>query len=146
MDSILIISKSKFYSKYKLQLKMIDYYTFYNTKENPLKKIQFHFTKKYLTLKDGCSSIDANYQYRFKFPLTSYQFQEEELSLIFESYKGTTISVQYNLYVKAISKRNQFISNKKSVFVKAPGQGINPKFRITLTLNKSENFKADKIS
>ena len=149
--SILIINKSKFDLKFQLLVKVIGYYTFYNTKENPPKKKAVPFYKKYyVTLNEGYSTIGANNQYRFKFPLTSDQCQEE-LSLIYESYKGAKVTVQYDLYAEATTNGKQFISNKKQIFVMVPGQGINPKFgrkranyQFTLTQNKIDNIKVDK--
>ena len=149
--SILIINKSKFDLKFQLLVKVIGFYTFYNSKENPPKKKALPFYKKnYVTLNDGYSSIGANNQYRFKFPLTSDQCQEE-LSLIYESYKGAKVTVQYDLYAEATTNGKQFISNKKQIFVMVPGQGINPKFgrkranyQFTLTQNKIDNIKVDK--
>jgi len=148
--SILIINKSKFDLKYQLLVKVIGYYTFYNTKENPPKKKAIPFYKKnYIALHDGYSTIGANNQYRFKFPLTSDQCQDE-FSLLYESYKGAKASLQYELYAEAIWSGKQFISNKKPIFVMVPGQGINPKFgtkrvnyQFSLTPHKIENVKID---
>ena len=149
--TVLVINKTKSDLKYQLVIKAIGYYTFYNTKENPPKKKPIPFYKKnYVILNDGYSSIGANNQTRFKFPLSSDSCQED-LSLLYESYKGAKVSLQYDLYAVAISNGKEEFSNKKPFFVMVPGQGLNPKFgrkrvnyQFTLTPEKIDNIKVDK--
>jgi hypothetical protein len=126
--SVLIINKTKTTMKYDLLIKVAGYYTFRNGKENPpkVKSVQF-YKKSFNALTDVYSTVGANNSYRFKFPLTSDQCEQNNASL-YESYHGVSVSVQYDIYAEAISMGKQFISKKSRILVLVPGQGINPKF------------------
>ena len=149
--NVLAINKSKFDLQFKLQVKIVGYYSLYNTKENPPKKKAVPFYKKSYTIaSDNYSSIGANNNTKFKFPLNSDSC-EGNFSSIYESYKGAKISVQYEIYAEALSSGKQFISNKKTIIVMVPGQGINPEFgrkrvsyQFTLTPDKIAAVKIDK--
>lgn len=151
--SVLIINKSKFDLKYQLSTRVIGYYTFYNTKENPPKRKSIPFYKKtYLINKDGFSPIGGNNQVRYKFPLTSESCQDE-YNLLYESYKGAKVTIQYEIFAEALVSGKQFISNKNSIVVMVPGQGISPKFgrkkvnySFTLDPSKIDNIKLDQNS
>jgi len=137
--------------KYKLLVKVIGYYLFNNIKENPPKKKAVQFYKKVLTiLPDGYSSIGANNQYHFKFPLTSESAQDN-YPYLYESYKGATVNVIYEIYGEADAAGKQFVSNKRPIIVFVPGQGINSKFgrkrvsyQFSLTPDKIENIQIDR--
>ena len=149
--TILIINKSKADMKYKLSVKVVGYYSFNNIKENPPRKKAVQFYKKSLTiLPDGYSSIGANNQYHFKFPLTSDSCQEN-FAFLYESYKGATVNVTYDIYAEADAMGKMFASNKRSIIVMVPGQGINSQFgrkrvsyQFTLTPDKIQNVQIDK--
>lgn len=148
--SVLVINKSKFDIRYQLSVKVLGYYTFYNTKENPPKrKILTFYKKNFPILKDGYSSIGGNNQVRFKFPLTSESCQEG-YSFMYESYKGAKVTLQYEIYADATATDKQFNSNKKLIIVMVPGQGISPEFgrkmvryHFLLDPSKVENIKID---
>ena len=149
--NVLVINKTKFDQKYQLIVKVIGYYTFYNTKENPPKKKAVPFYKKFCQiLKDSYSSIGGNNKIHFKFPLTT-ESCHEDLSNLYESYKGAKVSVQYDIYAEAKAGDKQFNSNKKGIIVMVPGQGINPqfgrkrvKYQFTLDPSKIDNVKIDR--
>ena len=65
--------------------------------------------------------------FRFKFPLTSYQCEQNSASL-YESYHGVSVSVQYDIYAETLSMGKQYISKKSRILVLVPGQGKNSKF------------------
>ena len=148
---ILIINKSKSDLKYKLSIKVVGYYLFNNIKENPPKKKAVQFYKKILTLlPNGYSSIGANNQYHFKFPLTSESAQDN-YPFLYESYKGATVNVMYEIYGEADANGKVFVSNKRPIIVMVPGQGINSKFgrkrvsyQFSLNPSKIENIQIDK--
>ena len=136
--SVLIINKSKSTLKFDLIIKVVGYYTFRNTKENPpkLKALQF-YKKSFNSLTDQYSTIGANNSFRFKYPLTS-EGADQGNKTIYESYHGVTVSVGYEIYAEAVSGGKQFQSAKKKILVLVPGQGINPKFgikRVTYQFN-----------
>ena len=147
---ILSINKSKTNLKYQLLVKVIGYYTFSTLKENPPRKKSVFFYNKSFTIQNEIfASIGANNQYRFKFPLTSDSCQQD-LNSLYESYKGATVSVNYEIYAEANSAGKQFISKKKNIFVVVPGQGINPQFgrkrvsyQFTLDPTKITNVKIE---
>lgn len=66
--SVLIINKTKTTMKYDLLIKVVGYYTFRNSKENPpkVKGVQF-YKKSFNALTDVYSTVGANNSYRFKF-------------------------------------------------------------------------------
>ena len=136
--SVLIINKSKSTLKFDLIIKVVGYYTFRNTKENPpkLKAHQF-YKKSFNSLTDQYSTIGANNSFRFKYPLTS-EGAVQGNNTIYESYHGVSVSVGYEIYAEAVSGGKQFQSAKKKILVLVPGQGINPKFgikRVTYQFN-----------
>ena len=126
--SVLIINKSRATMKFDLILKVVGYYTFRNTKENPpkLKAVQF-YKKSYNALTDQYSTVGANNSYRIKFPLTS-EGCDQSYDNIYESYHGVAVSVGYEISAEAVSMGKQFPSKKTKILVMVPGQGINPKF------------------
>ena len=149
--NVLSINKSKFDLKYKLLIRVMGYYSFYNTRETPVKKKTFPFYKKnYTIVSDSYSSVGGNNNTRFKFPLNSDSC-EGSFSYLYESYKGAKVSVTYEIYAEALSNGKQFISNKKTIIVMVPGQGISPQFgrkrmsyQFTLTPENIESIKIDK--
>jgi len=126
--SVLIINKSKSTIKYDLFIKVTGYYTFRNTKENPPKMKGVPFYKKsFKVLTEQYSTIGANNSYRFKYPLTS-DGCEENLTSLYESYHGVSVSVGYEISAKAVSMGKEYESKKPKILVLVPGQGINSKF------------------
>ena len=126
--SVLIINKSKSTMKFDLLVKVVGYYTLRNTKENPpkMKGVQF-YKKSFKVLSEQYSTIGANNSYRFKYPLTS-DGCEQNLSSLYESYHGVSVSVGYEISAQAVSLGKEFESKKQKILVLVPGQGINSKF------------------
>ena len=126
--SVLIINKSKSTMKFDLLVKVAGYYTLRNTKENPpkMKGVQF-YKKSFKVLSEQYSTIGANNSYRFKYPLTS-DGCEQNLSSLYESYHGVSVSVGYEISAQAVSLGKEFESKKQKILVLVPGQGINSKF------------------
>ena len=126
--SVLIINKSKSTMKFDLLVKVAGYYTLRNTKENPpkMKGVQF-YKKSSKVLSEQYSTIGANNSYRFKYPLTS-DGCEQNLSSLYESYHGVSVSVGYEISAQAVSLGKEFESKKQKILVLVPGQGINSKF------------------
>ena len=136
--SVLIINKSKTTVKFDLIIKVVGYYTFRNTKENPpkLKAVQF-YKKSYNALTDQYSTIGANNSFRFKFPLTS-DGSDPSYDSLYESYHGVCVSVGYEIYAEVLSMGKPYPSKKQKLIVLVPGQGINSKFgrkRVTYQFN-----------
>ena len=126
--SVLIINKSKSTMKFDLLVKVAGYYTLRNTKENPpkMKGVQF-YKKSFKVLSEQYSTIGANNSYRFKYPVTS-DGCEQNLSSLYESYHGVSVSVGYEISAQAVSLGKEFESKKQKILVLVPGQGINSKF------------------
>ena len=126
--SVLIINKSISTMKFDLLVKVVGYYTLRNTKENPpkMKGVQF-YKKSFKVLSEQYSTIGANNSYRFKYPLTS-DGCEQNLSSLYESYHGVSVSVGYEISAQAVSLGKEFESKKQKILVLVPGQGINSKF------------------
>ena len=146
--SVLVINKSKQTIKYDLVVKVVGYFTFKNTKINPprSKPVQF-YKKSYTCMTDLYSTIGANNQYKFKFPLNSDSCEPNNSSM-YEGYHGVNVSINYEIYVEAIFSGKKYISNRIKILVYVPGQGINPKFgrkRVNYQFNLSpkqiENVK-----
>lgn len=126
--AVLIINKAKATQKFDLQIKVVGYYTFKNSKENPPKLQALQFYKKtHTSLTDQYSTIGANNSYRFKFPLTS-DGCEPSYDKLYESYFGVAVSIIYEVHAEVISNGKQFPSKKTKMLVLVPGQGINPRF------------------
>ena len=149
--SVLVINKSKTSLKFDLAIKVIGYYSFHNTKLNPPKqKAVFFYNKVNTTLKDGYIAIGSNSPFRFKFPLTSEHCQQN-YSNLYESYRGASVSLHYEIFVEALTGGKQFSSKHQRILVMVPGQGINPQFgrkrvnyQFTLDPTKVENIKVEK--
>ena len=126
--SVLVINKSKSTLKYDLLVKVVGYYTFRKSGENPpkLQALQF-YEKSFNILTDVYSTLGANNSYRFKFPLTS-DGCTQGFSNLYESYHGVAVSLGYDIYAEAVNAGKKFDSKKSKVLVLVPGQGINPKF------------------
>ena len=148
--SVLIINKSKSTLKFDLIIKVVGYYTFRNTKENPPKMRALQFYKKsYHSLTDQYSTIGANNSFRFKYPLTS-EGADQGNNTLYESYHGVSVSVGYEIYAEAVCGGKQFQSAKKKILVLVPGQGILPKFgrkRVTYQFNLNpKKIESNKLS
>ena len=113
--SVLIINKSKSTMKFDLLVKVVGYYTLRNTKENPpkMKGVQF-YKKSFKVLSEQYSTIGANNSYRFKYPLTS-DGCEQNLSSLYESYHGVSVSVGYEISAQAVSLGKEFESKKQKI-------------------------------
>ena len=148
--SILVINKSKSTLKYDLLVKVVGYYTFRKSGENPpkLKALQF-YEKSFNVLTDVYSTLGANNSYRFKFPLTSDGCSQNHSNL-YESYHGVAVSLGYDIYAEAVSAGKTFDSKKIKVLVFVPGQGITPKFgrkRVTYQFNLNpKNIESNKLN
>ena len=126
--SVLVINKAKTTVKFDLVIKVVGYYTFRNAKENPpkIKAVQF-YKKSYNALTDQYSTFGANNSYRFKFPLTSENCEQNYCTL-YESYHGVSVSVGYEIYAEVNCLGKQFLSKKCKLLVFVPGQGITSRF------------------
>ena len=146
--SVLIINKSKTTMKFDLYIKVSGFYTFRNTKENPPKTQGQQFYKKsFKALAEQYSTIGANNNFRFKFPLTS-DGCDQNYSSLFESYHGVAVSLIYEIQAQAVIVGKDYESKKSRILVLVPGQGINSKFgrkrvsyQFTLNPKKIESNK-----
>ena len=125
--SLLAINKIRINSSFKVLIKVIGYYTFSNSKINPPKAKQVQFYKKGIAISNDFSSMGANNTYRFKFPLNSDSCGENYANL-YESYRGASVSVNYDIYAETTIEGKQYYSKKEKILVMVPGQGINSKF------------------
>ena len=149
--SVLIINKTKSTMKFDLFITVQGFYTFRNTKENPPKMKGVPFYKKtFKVLAEQYSTIGSNNSFRFKYPLTS-DGCEQNLTSLYESYHGVSVSLGYEILSKVVSNGKEFESKRAKILVLVPGQGINSKFgrkrvnyQFTLDPTKVENIKVEK--
>ena len=85
------------------------------------------YKKTFKVLAEQYSTIGSNNSFRFKYPLTS-DGCEQNLTSLYESYHGVSVSLGYEILSKVVSNGKEFESKRAKILVLVPGQGINSKF------------------